>query len=145
MLGALNLVGEGLKILEKFIPASDKEKEEFEQVRKTMSNQLNLARNQAITDRHKADMKSDSWLSKNIRPLTLIYLLAMFTLFSFGSLKFNISIEYVDMLKEMLMFAFAFYFGGRTLEKVISVAKDKPDFSDVDYTKLFKEESKNVK
>jgi len=72
-----------------------------------------------VTQRWQADMISDSWLSKNIRPLILIYLLVAYSLFSIGSgFGFSITQAYVELLGQMLMLAFAAYFAGRTIEKV---------------------------
>ncbi len=76
-----------------------------------------------ITERHKSDMMSDSWLSKNVRPIVLIYLLIAFTLFAAGSHHFSISIAYIEMLKEMLKLVFGFYFGGRSVEKIIGMIR----------------------
>lgn len=76
-----------------------------------------------ITKRHAADMSSDSWLSKNIRPMVLVYLLLLFTGFAIVSASFNLAEVYIEMLKEMLQMAFGFYFAGRTIEKVTSILK----------------------
>ena len=78
---------------------------------------------QHLTDRHNADMNSDSWLSKNIRPLMLITIVLTYVVFSvlddnIGS--FNIRNEYVELLSDWGKSIMAFYFGGRTLEKVLS-------------------------
>lgn len=59
-------------------------------------------------------MQSDSWLSKNIRPLVLIYLMILFTLAFFNSVPEAV----LSMLRDLLMTSFAFYFGARTIEKV---------------------------
>jgi len=77
-----------------------------------------------ITERLKIDMQSDSWLSKNIRPLTLIFILAMFTISAIPS-AFNLKIDsaYVDILKNWGSLAFMFYFGGRSIEKIIKTTK----------------------
>lgn len=76
----------------------------------------------AVTERWKADMLSDSWLSKNIRPIILIYLLCAYTLFSLGSgFGFNVTQAYVELLGQMLMLAFSAYFVGRTWEKTVDM------------------------
>jgi hypothetical protein len=73
----------------------------------------------SVTERWKADMLSDSWLSKNIRPLVLLYLLAAYTIFSVTSgFGFNITQAYVELLGQMLMLAFSAYFIGRSVEKL---------------------------
>ncbi len=92
-----------------------------------------LAQEQELTKRLEADMKSDSWLSKNIRPLTLIFVLSLYTAFSLtdGNIgSFNITDAYVKLLGEWGMLIMSFYFGGRSVEKVmdkISLKRDKKE------------------
>jgi hypothetical protein len=75
-----------------------------------------------VTERWKADMLSDSWLSKNIRPMVLIYLLGAYTVFSIGSgAGFNITQAYVELLAQMLMLVMGAYFVGRSIEKAIDM------------------------
>jgi hypothetical protein len=77
-----------------------------------------------LTDRLKADMGSDSWLSKNIRPLTLIAILAGYFIFAFMSSQgHNANEKYVELLGQWGMLIMSFYFGGRTLEKIIAMKK----------------------
>ena len=74
-----------------------------------------------ITSRWKADMNSDSWLSKNVRPLVLIFLVVCTMLLIFidaGKLNFNVKDSYVDLLQLVLITVIGAYFGGRSLEKV---------------------------
>tara|TARA_R100000234_G_C4987231_1_gene173896 strand:+ start:575 stop:967 length:393 start_codon:yes stop_codon:yes gene_type:complete len=74
-----------------------------------------------ITDRWKADMNSDSWLSKNVRPLVLIFLIVCTMLIIFidaGALSFNVKDSYVDLLQLVLITVIGAYFGGRSFEKV---------------------------
>lgn len=79
-----------------------------------------------ITERLKLDMTSDSWLSKNIRPMTLIFILIMYSLFSISSgIDFEVNEKYVELLGQWGMLIMSFYFGGRTVEKIINVVKDK--------------------
>lgn len=79
---------------------------------------------QQLTERQKADMSSDSWLSKNVRPLVLIYLMLAWTVFAGLSLfAGSVAPEYVEMLKQMLMAAFGFYFVGRSAEKIVQIVK----------------------
>ena len=69
-------------------------------------------------------MKSDSWLSKNIRPMTLIYILtAYLALAIMDALGMNISDPFVSLLGQWGMLVMSFYFGGRTLEKVMTIKK----------------------
>ncbi len=92
-----------------------------------------LAQEQELTKRLEADMISDSWLSKNIRPLTLIFVLSLYTAFSLtdGNIgSFNITDAYVKLLGEWGMLIMSFYFGGRSVEKVmdkISLKRDKKE------------------
>ena len=79
---------------------------------------------QELTKRAEADMKSDSWLSKNIRPMTLIYILtAYLALAIMDALGLNISDSFVSLLGQWGMLVMSFYFGGRTLEKVMTIKK----------------------
>ena len=75
---------------------------------------------QNITDRWKADMNSDSWLSKNVRPLVLIFLVVCTVLLIFidaGQINFNVKEAYIDLLQITLITVIGAYFGGRSLEK----------------------------
>ena len=74
-----------------------------------------------VTERWSMDMKSDSWLSKNIRPLTLIFLVISTVLIIFidaGVLQFDVKSSWVDLLQLVLITVIGAYFGGRSLEKV---------------------------
>ena len=74
-----------------------------------------------ITARWEVDLKSDSWLSKNVRPLVLIFLIVCTMLLIFidaGALKFNVKDSYIDLLQLVLITVIGAYFGGRSLEKV---------------------------
>ena len=73
-----------------------------------------------LTSRLQADMSSDSWLSKNIRPMTLIYLLLAYNAFAVASIfGYETRGAYVELLGQWGMLVMSFYFGGRTLEKVM--------------------------
>lgn len=74
-----------------------------------------------ISERWKADMNSDSWLSKNIRPLTLAFLLfalTIFTLIDFSFLGLEIQEAWIDLWQMLAITAFGAYFGGRSWEKI---------------------------
>jgi hypothetical protein len=74
-----------------------------------------------ITDRWKADMQSDSWLSKNIRPMTLAFLVISTVLMIFidaGTINFVVEEKWTDLLQIVLITVIGAYFGGRSLEKV---------------------------
>ena len=78
------------------------------------------------TKRQSNDMQSDSWLSKNIRPMTLIFILVMYSLLSISSgFEFEVTESYVSLLGEWGMLIMSFYFSGRTIEKVSSIIKEK--------------------
>ena len=83
--------------------------------------ELEIKRLEAVSERWKADMESDSSLSKNVRPMALISLLGMMFVFavvdSIGSLEFEVKVEYIEMLKALSMTAFGAYFAGRSYEK----------------------------
>ena len=74
-----------------------------------------------ITTRWEADLKSDSWLSKNVRPLVLIFLIICTMLLIFidaGTINFEVKSSWVDLLQLVLITVIGAYFGGRSLEKV---------------------------
>jgi|TARA_R100000951_G_scaffold82459_1_gene70142 hypothetical protein len=75
---------------------------------------------QNITDRWSADMNSDSWLSKNVRPLVLIFLVVSTVLMIFidaGTIAFEVEAKWTDLLQLVLITVIGAYFGGRTMEK----------------------------
>ena len=91
-----------------------------------LSAELALAEIKAVSDRWAADMSSDSWLSKNIRPMTLIALLAGYFMFALLSAwGINANEAYVSLLGQWGMLVMTAYFGGRTLEKVIEMRSSK--------------------
>ena len=76
---------------------------------------------QNITDRWSADMNSDSWLGKNVRPLVLIFLVVCTVLMIFidaGTIAFEVEAKWTDLLQLVLITVIGAYFGGRSLEKV---------------------------
>ena len=76
---------------------------------------------QQITSRWDADMKSDSWLSKNVRPMVLIFLIVCTMLLIFidaGTIKFVVDYEWKSLLQLVLITVIGAYFGGRSIEKV---------------------------
>ena len=93
---------------------------------KHKQDELELQFDKEISERHKNDMNSDSWLSKNIRPLTLIFILVMYSLLSISSgFDFTVTQAYVELLGQWGIVIMTFYFGGRSLEKIKSISKDK--------------------
>jgi hypothetical protein len=100
---------------------SDEEKAVAEKSIKDMIMSYEAEMQKQVTERWKLDMNSDSWLSKNIRPLVLIFLVICTMLLIFidaGKLNFNVKDSYVDLLQLVLITVIGAYFGGRSLEKV---------------------------
>ena len=74
-----------------------------------------------ITSRWEADLRSDSWLSKNVRPMVLIFLIICTMLLIFidaGTIKFDVKDSYIDLLQMVLITVIGAYFGGRSFEKI---------------------------
>jgi hypothetical protein len=89
-------------------------------IRELISN-YEVEMEKTITDRWSADMNSDSWLSKNIRPMTLAFLVISTVLMIFidaGTIKFIVEDKWTDLLQIVLITVIGAYFGGRSLEKV---------------------------
>lgn len=86
--------------------------------------ELELKYEEEISKRHQADMISDNWISKSIRPLTLMFILVMYSLLSISSgFNFQVTESYVELLGQWGMLIMSFYFGGRTVEKVSQIVK----------------------
>jgi hypothetical protein len=83
---------------------------------------------QEVTKRMQADMASDSWLSKNIRPMTMVYILTAYLFLALlDAFGLDISDNFVSLLGQWGMLVMSFYFGGRTLEKIMDMkAKNDP-------------------
>jgi hypothetical protein len=93
-----------------------------------MANETDLYKTEQnnLTDRLKADMGSDSWLSKNIRPMTLIFILLAYFIFAMMSAYgMSANEKYVELLGQWGMLIMSFYFGGRTLEKIMDMKAKK--------------------
>ena len=100
---------------------SKEEKLEAERKIKELIANYEVEMEKNITSRWEADLKSDSWLSKNVRPMTLIFLIVCTMLLIFidaGSLKFEVKSSWVDLLQLVLITVIGAYFGGRSFEKV---------------------------
>ena len=105
---------------------SDEEKAEAERKIKSILVQAEQAAQQQVSARWEADMKHGSWLSKNIRPMTLIFLTICFVILSVfdGNMgEFTIGAAYVPVYQTLLMTVYAAYFAGRSIEKVKKVTK----------------------
>ena len=128
MFGIDDIVGVGMKLVDKLIPdpaakaQAQLDLAKLAQDGKLADIQADITESQELTKRLQADMSSDSWLSKNIRPLTLIAILVGYFTFAMMS-AFNIETNksYVELLGQWGMLIMSFYFGGRTLEKIIDM------------------------
>ena len=103
------------------LTTSKEEKLEAERKVKELVSSYEIEMEKNITERWKMDMKSDSWLSKNIRPLVLIFLVVSTILIIFidaGAISFEVKSSWVDLLQLVLITVIGAYFGGRSLEKV---------------------------
>ena len=132
MFGIDDIVGVGMKILDKVIPDPAQKAQAALDLQK-LANDGHLADLQAdmneqnnVSDRWKADLSSDSWLSKNIRPMTLIFILGVYTTFAgFSAFNVNVNQAYVELLGQWGMLIMSAYFGGRTLEKIMAKRGEK--------------------
>jgi len=100
---------------------SKEEKLEAEQKIKDMVMGYEAEMQKQVTERWAMDMKSDSWLSKNIRPLVLVFLVVATILLIFidaGAIDFTVQDKWTDLLQLVLITVIGAYFGGRSLEKV---------------------------
>ena len=123
----------GMKVLDKFIPdpeakaKAQKELLQMQQAGKLAELNADNIEAQEITKRQQADMGSDSWLSKNIRPLSLIALFFAYIIFAvMSAFGINTNDNYTMLLGQWGQLAFGFYFGSRGLEKIAEIrAKNK--------------------
>ena len=103
------------------LTTSKEEKLEAEKKIKDMIMDYEAEMQKQVTERWSMDMNSDSWLSKNIRPLVLIFLVVSTVLLVFidaGVIAFEVKASWVDLLQLVLITVIGAYFGGRSLEKV---------------------------
>jgi len=137
MFPIMDILGIGMKVLDKFFPDPEqKAKAQLELMQ--MQQNGELAKMQAdmqeqgeLTKRQENDMRSDSWLSKNIRPMTLIAILTGYFVFAMlSAFDIETNSKYVELLGQWGMLIMSFYFGGRTLEKIIDMKSKTPDKSD---------------
>jgi uncharacterized membrane protein (DUF106 family) len=118
----------GSKLIDKFFPDPEqKAKAQLELLQMQQNGELaqinaDIAEQQELTKRQQSDMASDSWLSKNIRPMTLIaILLGYFTFAMMSAFNIDTNKAYVELLGQWGMLIMSFYFGGRTLEKIMDM------------------------
>ena len=137
MFPIMDILGIGMKVLDKFFPDPEqKAKAQLELMQ--MQQNGELAKMQAdmqeqgeLTKRQENDMRSDSWLSKNIRPMTLIAILVGYFIFAMMSaFDLDTNQKYVELLGQWGMLIMSFYFGGRTLEKIIDMKSKSGDKSE---------------
>jgi hypothetical protein len=134
MLPIAALLDVGMKVLDRFVPdPAEKAKAQAELLKMQQEGrlaELNADMNEQnnVSERWKADLGSDSWLSKNVRPMTLVALLVAYFIFATAS-AFGLDVKqaYVELLGQMIMLIVSAYFGGRTLEKIMDKrAKNEP-------------------
>jgi hypothetical protein len=134
MFGLDALLGIGGKLIDKLIPDPEqKAKAQLELAKMAQDGELAKMANETklyeveqenVTKRVEADMASDSWLSKNIRPMTLLFLLAAYSGFAVASIfEYETRGAYVELLGQWGMLVMSFYFGGRTMEKIADRVK----------------------
>ena len=130
------ILGIGSQLIDKLIPDPEaKAKAQFELAKMAQDGELAKMANDTelykaeqnnLSDRHKADMSSDSWLSKNIRPMTLVAIFIGYFVFAMMSaFKLDANEVYVTLLGQWGMLVMSFYFGGRTLEKIMDMKAKK--------------------
>ena len=135
MFGIDDIINVGMKILDKVIPDPTAKAEaqakllELQQQGRLAELQADTAEAQELTKRQEADMASDSWLAKNIRPMTLIAIISGYFVFAMMSaFHLDTNSKYVELLGQWGMLIMSFYFGGRTLEKIVDMrSKEKKD------------------
>ena len=124
----------GSKLIDKFFPDPEqKAKAQLELMQMQQNGQLaeiqaEIAGQQEVSKRWEADMASDSWLSKNIRPMTLIFILGAYFIFSMMSaFNYDTNEAYVKLLGEWGQLVMLAYFAGRTVEKVMDMKEKAKD------------------
>ena len=104
------------------------EADKHEEFRITTAANLAASVEAETTKRLQADMASDSWLSKNVRPGTLVYILTAYLILAvLDGLGFKVSESYVTLLGQWGMLVMSFYFGGRSVEKVMEMIARKKE------------------
>jgi len=132
MLPLAALLDVGMRVLDKVIPDPTAKAQaqvalmEMQQRGELAQLQADMKEQEELTKRHAADMTSDSWLSKNIRPMALISVFVAYFLFAmmsaFGQ---NANEVYVTLLGQWGMLIFSFYFGSRGAEKIAEIWSKK--------------------
>ena len=120
-----DILGFAGKIIDKIFPDKDAADQaklkllELQQQGQLAQLNADIQEQMELTKRHQADMQSDSWLSKNIRPMTLLIILfGYFTFAMMSAFDIDTHKQYVELLGQWGIIIMSFYFGGRTVEKV---------------------------
>ena len=115
-----SLVGDASNIIDNVVTTKEEKIRLKNDMKKLLlDSEVELQKN--VTERWKADMASDSWLSKNVRPLTLAFLLVSTVILIFidaGFIDFEVKNSWVDLLQLVMICVVGAYFGGRSLEKI---------------------------
>ena len=134
MFGVDDIISVGMKILDKVIPDPAAKAEaqakllEIQQQGRMAELRADETEMQEVTKRQEADMASDSTLSKNIRPATLVFILIVYSTFAMMSAwDIEVNNNYVELLGQWGMLIMSFYFGGRTLEKIMDMKRSKDE------------------
>ena len=117
--GAKELVKSIGGVIDEFHTSKEEKLAAELKVKELLSN-YEIEMERQVTARWESDMKSDSWLSKNVRPMTLIFLVVSSVLMIFidaGMIAFNVEDKWTDLLQLVLITVIGAYFGGRTMEK----------------------------
>ena len=127
-----SLLSIGEKVIDRVLPSPEAKAQAMIELKKLEKEgrldelQADMNEQDNLTERAKNDMASDSWLSKNIRPMTLIFILVVYTVFALMSaFGHNANESYVTLLGQWGMLIMSFYFGGRTLEKILAMKGQK--------------------
>ena len=132
MFGIDDILAVGLKLVDKFVPDPQAKQEaqlkllEMQQNGELAQLQADMSEQQELTKRQQNDMASDSWLSKNIRPMSLIAIFLAYFLFTMMSaFGYDAKESYVQLLGTWGQLIFGFYFGSRCLEKLTEIRNKK--------------------
>ena len=132
MFGLDSILNVGMKLIDKLIPDPQAKQEAQLKILELQSNgelaqlQADMNEQEELTKRLQADMASDSWLSKNIRPMTLVFILLTYTTFGMMSAwDIEVNNNYVELLGQWGMLIMGAYFGGRTIEKLAELKGKK--------------------
>jgi len=134
MLGLEALLSIGGKLIDKLIPDPEqKAKAQLDLAKMAQDGELAKMANDTklyeteqdnVSSRWTADMGSDSWLAKNVRPATLVYILSAYLCLAIADgFQFKVAPAYIELLGQWGMLVMSAYFGGRTLEKIVEIRK----------------------